>query len=133
MKGYLRKYVMSAIAPFVALILTMFTTGIAGSESIAPDGSARLIVERDSSSANACDIELYVQNRLAAQLGPGERAVLQVAAGEVSLAVIQASSGPCLEAASPSRPQSALFAAGQTRAYRIMQDASGLFLSPVSE
>lgn len=124
---------MRAIVPCVVLILALFATGIAGGESITPDSSARLIVERDSSSANACDIELYVQNKLAAQLGPGERTVLQVAAGEVSLAVTQASSGPCLEAASPSRPQSALFAPGQTRAYRIMQDASGLFLSPVSE
>jgi hypothetical protein len=99
----------------------------------APDAPARLIVGRDEDGLNACPVDLYVQNQMAAQIAPGDQAVLEVAAGDLALGVAQAGSALCKPDQAQVSAQSVLLRPGETREYKVMRNASGFFLSPQIE
>ncbi|MCQ4269527.1 hypothetical protein NA655_00645 [Pseudomonas kuykendallii] len=102
-------------------------------ENPAPDSPARLIVSRDEEGLNACTVDLYVQSQMAAQIPPGEQVVLEVAAGDIALSVAQAGSALCKPDQAQVSVQSVLLQPGETRGYKVMQNASGFFLSPQIE
>jgi hypothetical protein len=102
-------------------------------EAPAPDSPARLIVSRGDDGLNACGVDLYIQNQMAAQIPPGDQVVLEVAAGDVALGVAQAGSALCKPDQAQVSAQSVLLQPGETREYKVMQNASGFFLSPQIE
>ena len=90
----------------------------------------RLIFSRDTNAPNACDVELYVNQEVAATLGPGERTALDLPSGTVSLAVAISASGYC-GGQGPGPSQSILLGPGETRQYAIMVKPGQVFLAPL--
>lgn len=95
----------------------------------APDSVAELVVSRDENAANACEVGLYLQDELVAQLSAGQAISLSVPAGEMTLNVAQSPSGYCAGNLT-GRPQSVLIQPGERRHFRIVQNPTELFLSP---
>jgi hypothetical protein len=98
----------------------------------ATDALGELLVSRDENAANACDIELYVQNELVAQLAPGQSVSVPVPAGEIAVRVAQHGSGYCSNKANGS-PQSAIIQPGEVRHLRIVQNQHEVFLAPAAD
>lgn len=94
-----------------------------------PAGMARLIISRDRTAPNACDVELSLGAQLVAQLPVGESVTLQVPAGELTLGVALSRAGYCAEIDLVSN-QSILISAGETRRYQVMLSDEALFLAP---
>ncbi|BAN47732.1 hypothetical protein [Metapseudomonas resinovorans] len=130
---------MNSLVPVLAALTLASTVVFAASEAIfapplqpAPDALGELLVSRDENAANACDIDLYVQNELVAQLAPGESVSIPVRAGEVALRVASSSSGYCAGQPAGS-PQSAIIQPGEVRHLRIVQEQHEVFLAPAAE
>ncbi|HSX72353.1 MAG TPA: hypothetical protein VLF16_15580 [Pseudomonas sp.] len=96
----------------------------------APGEPGRLILSRDNNAPNACDVELYVNREVAATLGPGGRAALDLPSGELSLAVAISSAGYC-GGRGPGPSQSVLLGPGETRQFAIMVEPGQVFLAPL--
>jgi len=95
-----------------------------------PGEPGRLIFSRDSDAPNACDVELYVNQRLVAKLGPGERTSLDLPSGELGLAVAISSAGYC-GGRGPDSEQSVLLGSGETRQFAILVKPGQVFLAPL--
>ncbi|WP_263146190.1 hypothetical protein [Pseudomonas sp. RIT-PI-AD] len=102
-----------------------------GPPAPSPLAAARLMVGRDNSAPNACDVELFVNSQLAAKLAPEQSVTLSVPNGEVALSVALSSAGYCAQAGIPGSNQSAILKPGETRQYQVMVDTTGVFLSPL--
>lgn len=98
----------------------------------APGSLAELVVSRDENAANACEVGLYLQDELVAQISAGQAISLSVPAGEMTLNVAQSPSGYCAGNLT-GRPQSVLIQPGERRHLRIVQNPTELFLSPAVE
>lgn len=96
-----------------------------------PLAPARLMVGRDNSAPNACDVNLFINGRLAAELAPDKTVTLSVPSGEVGLSASLSSAGYCAESGIPGTTQSAILKPGETRQYRIVVEGDGVFLSPL--
>lgn len=96
----------------------------------APGSPGRLIFSRDSNAPNACDVEIYVNQRLAARLGPGKNTILDLPSGPLSVAVALSSAGYCA-GKGPSTAQSVLIAPGETRQFSIRVQPGQVFLAPM--
>lgn len=96
------------------------------------DALARLVISRDKSSPNACDVELYVNQNSAAQIAPGQSLRLDVPSGELTLSAALSQSGHCT-GTGPGAPQSVLLGPGQTRHFDIRTEGDAVFLAPVTE
>jgi hypothetical protein len=90
----------------------------------------RLIFSRDSNAPNACNVELYVDQRVMATLGPGERTALDLPSGQLSLAVAISSAGYC-GGQGPGPSQSVLLGPGETRQFAIIVKPGQAFLAPL--
>jgi hypothetical protein len=90
----------------------------------------RLIFSRDSSAPNACNVELYVNRRVMATLGPGERTSLDLPSGTLSLAVAISSAGYC-GGRGPGAEQSVMLRPGETRQFAIVVKPGQIFLAPL--
>lgn len=95
----------------------------------APDAPARLIISRDSHTPNACDVELYLNEQVVANLGPDQHTSLDVPSGQLSLAVALSPSGYC-GGKGPTTAQSILVTPGETRYFDIVVEPDQVFLSP---
>lgn len=98
----------------------------------AADALARLVISRDNSSPNACDVELYVNQNSVVQIAPGQSLSLDAPSGELTLSAALSQSGYCA-GAGPSAPQSVLLEPGQTRHFDIRVEGDAVFLAPVTE
>ncbi|HSC82990.1 MAG TPA: hypothetical protein VLC30_05190 [Pseudomonas sp.] len=96
----------------------------------APDSPGRLIFSRDNNAPNACDVEIYVNQQLAARLGPGKNTMLDLPNGKLSVAVALSSAGYCA-GNGPGVAQSVLIAPGETRQYAIRVQSGQVFLAPM--
>ena len=96
------------------------------------DAPARLIFSRDNTAPNACDVELYVNQRAVARLGPGEYTSLDLPSGELSLAVAISPDGYC-GGTGPAVTQSVLLRPGETRQFAVTIDGQQVFLAPLSD
>lgn len=130
---------MNSLVPVLAALMLASTVVFAAGEAIlssplqpAPDALGELLVSRDEAAANACDIELYVQNELVAQLAPGQSISIPVPAGEIAVRVSQNGSGYCSGQATGS-PQSAIIQPGEVRHLRIVQNQHEIFLAPAAD
>lgn len=97
-----------------------------------PDSPARLVVIRDATAPNACDVELYINQVAVGKMAPGETLSLDVPAGDLSLAVSISQAGYC-GGLGPGTPQSVLIRPGQTRQFSITVEPGQAFLAPLSE
>lgn len=129
---------MNSLVPVLAALMLATTAVFAASEAIlsplsqpAPDALGELLVSRDENAANACDIELYVQNELVAQIAPGQSVSIPVPAGEIAVRVAQNGSGYCDKATGS--PQSAIIQPGEVRHLRIVQNQHEVFLAPAAD
>lgn len=129
--------------PRYLLIACWLASGLAmASESVrdvsithstpATDTLGRLVISRDKSSPNACNVELYVNQNSAAQIAPGQSLRLDVPSGELSLSAALSQSGYCT-GTGPGAPQSVLLGPGQTRHFDIRVEGDAAFLAPVTE
>lgn len=130
---------MNSLVPVLAALTLAMTAVFAASEAIlspplqpAPDAIGELLVSRDENAPNACDIDLYVQNELVAQIAPGQSVSIPVPAGEVALRVAQNGSGYCAGQFTGSR-QSAIIQPGEVRHLRIVQNQHEVFLAPAAD
>lgn len=130
---------MNSLVPVLAALMLATTAVFAASEAIlspslqpAPDALGELLVSRDEHAANACDIELYVQNELVAQIAPGQSVSIPVPAGEIAVQVAQNGSGYCSDKAT-GIPQSAIIQPGEVRHLRIVQNQHEVFLAPAAD
>jgi hypothetical protein len=130
---------MNSLVPVLAALMLATTAVFAASEAIlspplqpAPDALGELLVSRDENAADACDIELYVQNELVAQIAPGQSVSIPVPAGEIAVRVAQDGSGYCSGKAVGS-PQSAIIEPGEVRHLRIVQNEHEVFLAPAAD
>ncbi|TRX75946.1 hypothetical protein [Pseudomonas mangiferae] len=119
-------------------ILLVAGLALAAEDSIPPGppdpsplAPARLMIGRDSSAPNACDVTLFINGQLAAELAPDQSVTLNVPSGEVGVSASLSSAGYCAESNTPGAVQSAILKPGETRQYRVMVDTSGVFLSPL--
>ncbi|MGQ7957435.1 hypothetical protein ACUTAF_06950 [Pseudomonas sp. SP16.1] len=96
----------------------------------APDGPGRLIFSRDNNAPNACDVELYVNRRVVAKLGPGERTSLDLPSGELSVAVAISPAGYC-NGRGPGPAQAVLLGSGETRQFAVIVEPGRAFLAPL--
>lgn len=126
---------MNSLVPVLAALMLATTAVFAAGEALlssplkpAPEALGELLVSRDEDAPNACDIDLYVQNELVAQLAPGQSITIPVPAGEIALRVAQKDSGYC--AGPVGSPQSAIIQPGEVRHLRIVQNQHELFLAP---
>lgn len=95
-------------------------------------GQARINVSRpQAQNENACDVGLYVQNKLIARLAPGDQLEIPVPSGQVAIGVASMGSALCKDEADMIHGQSVLLQPGETRGYRVNGDQSGVFLSPL--
>lgn len=127
---------------YLLLLVTCLTcaTSLAGTfiprgvhhvpRAAAPDSPGRLIFSRDSNAPNACDVEIYVNQQLAARLGPGKNTMLDLPSGQLSLAVALSSAGYCA-GNGPGAGQSVLIAPGETRQFAIRVEPGQVFLAPM--
>ncbi|MCY1274366.1 hypothetical protein D9M68_390530 [compost metagenome] len=129
---------MNSLVPVLAALMLASTVVFAAGEAIlssplqpAPDALGQLLVSRDETAANACDIELYVQNELVAQLAPGQSVTIPVPAGEIAVRVARNGSGYCGKAVGS--PQSAIIQPGEVRHLRIVQNQHEVFLAPAAD
>ncbi|MBC9250075.1 hypothetical protein A9179_07290 [Pseudomonas alcaligenes] len=99
-------------------------------QAAAPDSPGRLIFSRNSNAPNACDVEIYLNQRLVARLGPGKNTLFDLPSGRVSVAVALSSAGYCA-GNGPSATQSILLAPGETRQFAIRVEPGQVFLAPM--
>lgn len=99
-------------------------------EQPAPGEPGRLIFSRDSQAPNACDVELYVDRRVIATLGPGDRTSLDLPSGPVSVAVALSPAGFC-GGRGPGPSQSVLLGPGETRQFAIIVEPGQAFIAPL--
>ena len=130
---------MNSLVPVLAALMLATTAVFAAGEAImsprlqpAPDAFGELLVSRDEHAANACDIALYVQNELVAQMAPGQSVSIPVPAGEIVVRVAQNGSGYCSDKTAGS-PQSAIIQPGEVRHLRIVQNQHEVFLAPAAD
>ncbi|MFC5695082.1 hypothetical protein ACFPU0_05845 [Pseudomonas sp. GCM10022186] len=130
---------MNSLVPVLAALTLATTAVFAASEAImspplqpAPDAFGELLVSRDENAPNACDIDLYVQDELVAQIAPGQSVSIPVLAGEVTLRVSPKGSGHCTDQPD-SGAQSAIIQPGEIRHLRIVQNEGEVFLAPAAD
>lgn len=130
---------MNSLVPVLAALTLATTVVFAASEAIlapsatsTPDALGELLVSRGEMGPNACDIDLYVQNELVAQIAPGQSISIPVPAGEVALRVALKNAGDCAGLGASSQ-QSAVIAPGEVRHLRIVQNEHEVFLAPAAE
>ncbi|WP_342245628.1 hypothetical protein [Pseudomonas sp. OTU5201] len=130
---------MNSLVPVLAALTLAATAVFAASEAImsparqpTPDAIGELLISRDENALNACDIDLYVQNELVAQIAPGQSVSIPVPAGEVALRVAQKGSGYCAGQYAGS-PQSTIIQPGEVRHLHIVQSQHEVFLAPAAD
>ncbi|AOE84554.1 hypothetical protein [Pseudomonas sp. TCU-HL1] len=130
---------MNSLVPVLAALTLATTVVFAASEAImssplqaVPDALGELLISHDENVPDACDIDLYVQNELVAQIAPGQSVSIPVPAGEVALRVAPNASGYCA-AQPPGIPQSAVIQPGEVRHLRIVQNPHEVFLAPAAD
>lgn len=96
----------------------------------AENAPARLIFSRDNNAPNACNVEVYVDQQVVANLGPGEHASLDLPSGNLSIAAALSSSGYC-GGSGPQVSQSVLLLPGETRQFSVVVEPGEVFLAPL--
>ncbi|WP_052659256.1 hypothetical protein [Pseudomonas sp. LFM046] len=130
---------MNSFIPVLAALMLVTTEVFAASQAIlstpaqpSPEAFGELLVSRDENAPNACDIDLYVQNELVAQIAPGQSVSIPVPAGEVALRVAQNGNGYC-DGDEAGSFQSAIIQPGEVRHLRIVQNQREVFLAPAAD
>ncbi len=119
-------------APLALLLATtsaLAVTPISDGVPVDPAAAAKLIISRDRSAPNACDLQLRVDQQLVVALPAGESVTLDVPSGERTLVLTPSREGFCAEIDLASN-QSILLQPGEVRRYQAVYEEQKLFLAP---
>ncbi|TWE09714.1 hypothetical protein FB481_102243 [Pseudomonas sp. AG1028] len=119
-------------APLALLLATtsaLAVTPISEGVPVDPAAGAKLIISRDRSAPNACDLQLRVDGQVVVTLPAGESVTLDVPSGERTLVVTPSREGFCAQIDLASS-QSTLLQPGEVRRYQAVYEEQKLFLAP---
>ena len=115
---------LSLLAGLLGVAATAQMPALAESDALLIVSRERLIV------ATPCEIGLYLHERLAARLFPGQSAAFNLPPGEVSLRLATLGGDDCQPGIRLPDSQRLSLRAGQVSRYRIAQGEAGLYLLP---
>lgn len=119
----------ASLALLLATTSALAVTPISEGVPVDPAAAAKLIISRDRSAPNACDLQLRIDQQLVVALPAGESVTLDVPSGERTLALTPSREGFCAEIDLASN-QSILLQPGEVRRYQAVYEEQKLFLAP---